>query len=190
LTSGPAHSTKTTQRRHQLAECFHCPTHCLPNLTPAKARQAAERLSLGEAHAGLNYVVCNEAGEPYHPSTLSTMWPGAIKSLDVPRVRLHDARHTCATLMHLHGVPIALVAAWLGHAECHSPFGPTCMRNLRLSNWRRAALLRRHQAPAIDALAHACGDINQSLVTSCDNFRRRRTYVHSKELERHSLDRL
>lgn len=93
------------------------PDALLGELSAAKARQAAERLSLGEAYAGLGYVVCNEAGEPYHPSTLSTMWQGAIKSLDVPLVRLHDAPHTCATLMHLQGVPIALVAAWLGHAD-------------------------------------------------------------------------
>jgi integrase len=89
----------------------------LSELTAAKARQAAERLALGEAYMDLGYVVCNEAGEPYHPSTLSTMWQAAIKNLDVPQVRLHDARHTCATLMHLQGVPIALVAAWLGHAD-------------------------------------------------------------------------
>jgi len=93
------------------------PDALLAELNAAKARQAAERLSLGEAYAGKNSVVCNEAGEPYHPSTLSTMWNGAIKSLAVPQVRLHDARHTCATLMHLQGVPIALVAAWLGHAD-------------------------------------------------------------------------
>jgi hypothetical protein len=37
----------------------------------------------------------------------------------VPQVRLHDARHTCATLMHLQRVPIALIVAWLGHAEFH-----------------------------------------------------------------------
>jgi integrase len=61
--------------------------------------------------------VCNEAGEPYHPSTLSTLWQAAIRGLDVPQIGLHDARHTCATLMHLQGVPIALVAAWLGHAD-------------------------------------------------------------------------
>jgi integrase len=48
---------------------------------------------------------------------MSTMWQAAIKKLDVPQVRLHDARHTCATLMHLQGDPIALVAAWLGHAD-------------------------------------------------------------------------
>jgi len=93
------------------------PEALLSELTAAKARQAAERLALGEAYAGMGYVVCNEAGEPYHPSTLSTMWQAAIKDLDVPQVRLHDARHTCATLMHLQGVPIALVAAWLGHAD-------------------------------------------------------------------------
>ena len=71
----------------------------------------------GKARKFESFVVCNEAGEPYHPSTMSTMWQAAIKNLDVPQVRLHDARHTCATLMHLQGVPIALVAAWLGHAD-------------------------------------------------------------------------
>lgn len=93
------------------------PDALLAELVAAKARQTAERLALGEAYADMGYVVCNEAGEPYHPSTMSTMWQSAIKNLDVPQIRLHDARHTCATLMHLQGVPIALVAAWLGHAD-------------------------------------------------------------------------
>lgn len=93
------------------------PDALLVELKAAKARQAAERLVLGEAYSDLGFVVCNEAGEPYHPSTLSRLWQSAIKDLDVPHIRLHDARHTCATLMHLQGVPIVLVAAWLGHAD-------------------------------------------------------------------------
>jgi integrase len=52
------------------------PDALLSELAAAKARQTSERLALGEAYAGLGYVMCNEAGEPYHPSTLSTMWPG------------------------------------------------------------------------------------------------------------------
>ena len=116
-TSEVAPSIKTIPRQPRPAECCPIPDALLSELSAAKARQAAERLALGEAYAGLGYVVCNEAGEPYHPSTLSTMWQAAIKNLDVPQVRLHDARHTCATLMHLQGVPIALVAAWLGHAD-------------------------------------------------------------------------
>ena len=34
----------------------------------------------------------------------------------MPAIRLHDARHTCGTLMHLNGVPTAVISAWLGHA--------------------------------------------------------------------------
>jgi integrase len=93
------------------------PEALLAELVAAKARQGAEKLVLREAYADEGFVVCNEAGEPYHPSTLSTLWQAAIRDLDVPQIRLHDARHTCATLMHLQGVPIALVAAWLGHAD-------------------------------------------------------------------------
>ena len=40
-----------------------------------------------------------------------------LDGLKIKRVRLHDARHTCGTLMHLRGVPIAVIAAWLGHAS-------------------------------------------------------------------------
>jgi integrase len=40
-----------------------------------------------------------------------------LAAASVPPVRLHDARHTCGTLMHLEGVPIAVMAAWLGHAS-------------------------------------------------------------------------
>jgi integrase len=40
-----------------------------------------------------------------------------LDGLGIERVRLHDARHSCATLMHLRAVPIAVIAAWLGHAS-------------------------------------------------------------------------
>ena len=41
----------------------------------------------------------------------------------MPQARLHDARHTCATLMHLQNVPIAMVAAWLGHTDVSVTLG-------------------------------------------------------------------
>ena len=65
----------------------------------------------------LRYVVCNEAGQPYHPDTLSKMWANTVTAAGVPRIRPHDARHTCGTTMHLQGVPAAVIAAWLGHAD-------------------------------------------------------------------------
>jgi integrase len=86
-------------------------------LEAARKRHAEEELALGAAYRGDGYVVCNEAGEPHHPDTLSKMWTKAVAAAGVPNIRLHDARHTCGTTMHLQGVPPAVIAAWLGHAD-------------------------------------------------------------------------
>ena len=59
----------------------------------------------------------NELGAPLYPDTLSDKWDEFTRSAGVRRIRLHEARHTCGTLMHLQGVPIAVISAWLGHAD-------------------------------------------------------------------------
>ena len=57
-------------------------------------------------------------GRRYHPDTVSDYWAAACAKAGVKRIRLHDARHTCGTLMHLeHNVPVAIISAWLGHAD-------------------------------------------------------------------------
>jgi integrase len=48
---------------------------------------------------------------------LTFRWGKLLGELGIKPVRLHDARHSCATLMHLRNVPIAVIAAWLGHAS-------------------------------------------------------------------------
>ena len=86
-------------------------------LRSARRRQAAERLVLGADSGPWEYVVCNEVGLPYHPQVLSRYWSEAVKAAGVRHLKLHAARHTCATLMHLQGVPIAVIAAWIGHKD-------------------------------------------------------------------------
>jgi integrase len=39
------------------------------------------------------------------------------KAADVRPIRLHDARHSWGTALHLRGVPVAVTAKWLGHAD-------------------------------------------------------------------------
>ncbi|MBY6438244.1 site-specific integrase [Rhodococcus kroppenstedtii] len=85
-------------------------------LADAFTRQAAERRSHSQPGSA-THVVCDELGRPYHPDTLSHFWSALCDRADVPKLRLHDARHTCATLMHLQHVPIAVISAWLGHAD-------------------------------------------------------------------------
>ncbi|MFG2447608.1 tyrosine-type recombinase/integrase [Nocardia fluminea] len=51
------------------------------------------------------------------PDTLTHKWAKAAKAASVRHIRLRDARHTCGTTMHLRKVPMAVIAAWLGHAD-------------------------------------------------------------------------
>ena len=86
-------------------------------LKAAKTRQTTERLALGEHYGSGDYVVCNEIGEPYNPAVLSRYWADAVKAAGVRHIKLHGGRHTAATLMHLDGVPVAVIAAWIGHSD-------------------------------------------------------------------------
>jgi integrase len=50
---------------------------------------------------------------------LSRYWRFAHKAESIRHIKLHAARHTCATLMHLQGVPVAVIAAWIGHKDAN-----------------------------------------------------------------------
>ena len=93
------------------------PERLVSVLKSAKARQAAERLALGGDYGSGAYVVSNEIGNPYSPAVLSRYWRDAVKAAGIRHIKLHAARHTCATLMHLSGVPVAVIAAWIGHKD-------------------------------------------------------------------------
>jgi integrase len=72
---------------------------------------------MGAAHADSGYVAVNEAGEPYTPRALTNMWHRLTAAAGVRPIRLHDARHSCGTALHLRGVPMAVIAKWPGDAD-------------------------------------------------------------------------
>jgi integrase len=86
-------------------------------LRRARSRHAQEKLVLGTDYADSGYVACNEAGEAYTPGALTNMWHRLTAAAGVRPIRLHDARHSCGTALHLRGVPLAVIAKWLGHAD-------------------------------------------------------------------------
>lgn len=124
LTIGPTRISvdgKAIEQEDAKSEDSHrvlpVPDPLLVELKAAKTRQLSEKLKAGADYTDLGYVVCNETGQPYHPDPLSNMWANTVTAAGVPRIRLHDARHTCGTTMRLLGVPAAVIAAWLGHAD-------------------------------------------------------------------------
>jgi integrase len=62
------------------------------------------------------YVFARDDGSPYHPQLLSDGFKKLVHRSGLPRIRLHDLRHTHATLLLKAGVPIKVVSERLGHS--------------------------------------------------------------------------
>jgi integrase len=94
------------------------PANLAAVLKRACKRQKAEKLAAGPRYRGTGeWVVCDRFGRPLHPDTISDKWSEAVKASGLPYISLHPARHTALTLMHLNGVPTAVIAAWAGHRD-------------------------------------------------------------------------
>lgn len=65
-----------------------------------------ECLALGCPLAEDSLVVVDEAGIPNYPDHYSDLFRAHTKEAGLPLIRLHDARHTAATLLHAgNGLP-------------------------------------------------------------------------------------
>jgi len=61
-------------------------------------------------------VFLNVERRPIDPSTLGRPFHQALKRAGIPRVRIHDLRHTAATYLFGRGVYSKIVQALLGHS--------------------------------------------------------------------------
>ena len=61
-------------------------------------------------------MVAHPDGEPIHPDSFSQTFNRLVVMAGVPRLRLHDLRHTHASLILKERVPIKVVSERLGHA--------------------------------------------------------------------------
>ena len=63
-------------------------------------------------------------GQPLQTNNLGQReFARLIKTADVKRIRLHDLRHTCATLMFQAGVPVKVIQERLGHKRIEMTLG-------------------------------------------------------------------
>ena len=90
----------------------------LAALKAHKAKLAREKLASplpSFNRAGLLFVM--EDGTALHPDYLSRRYRKLADGMDLPCIRLHDLRHTHASLLLAAGVPVHVVAQRLGHAD-------------------------------------------------------------------------
>lgn len=77
--------------------------------------QAAEQLALGPAYRECGLVFCREDGESLHPDRITAMFRRHVAAAGLPTIRLHDLRHTHASLLMAAGVHPKVIQERLGH---------------------------------------------------------------------------
>jgi integrase len=82
-----------------------------------RKRQAAERLLMGAGFTDHGLVFCRPDGGPLHPERFSRMFSRELAKIELPPIRLHDLRHTWATLALQAGEHPKIVQERLGHAN-------------------------------------------------------------------------
>ena len=82
-----------------------------------KGKQEATWAKLGVPLKDDNLVFSTLEGKPLRPNTVSRAWTMLAARAGVKVIRLHDARHTHASLMLKQGVHPKIVQEQLGHAS-------------------------------------------------------------------------
>jgi len=93
------------------------PDDTIRELKAHKKRQAQEKLLLGEAYQNNGLVFCKEDGTPLDPREFTKRFQRHLEKAGLPKVRLHDLRHTHASLLLARGVHPKVVQERLGHSS-------------------------------------------------------------------------
>lgn len=63
------------------------------------------------------YVFVDEMGDRLKANYLSSSFPEFLEKHGLRRMRFHDLRHSCASLLLANGIPLKHIQEWLGHSD-------------------------------------------------------------------------
>ncbi|MGQ0826745.1 MAG: tyrosine-type recombinase/integrase [Actinomycetota bacterium] len=82
-----------------------------------RKQQHEERFAVGSPWQDSGLVFTRDDGSPIHPQRFSNWFGQLGRGAGLPRIRLHDLRHSYATAALSAGIPAKVVSERLGHAS-------------------------------------------------------------------------
>jgi integrase len=87
------------------------------SLLSHKVKQTQERFAAGRAISDHILVFCDVDDVPVHPAYVTRHFAELVAQADLPSIRLHDLRHTSASLGLVAGESLKEISARLGHSS-------------------------------------------------------------------------
>lgn len=63
------------------------------------------------------YICVDATGKIIKPTYVSEHFGVILRQHQLPKIRFHDLRHSCASLLLSNGVPMKMIQDWLGHSD-------------------------------------------------------------------------
>jgi integrase len=111
---GVLYDDDTKNRRNR---ALPLPAMCIAPLRWHRMRQVAAKQRAGESWDDGGYVFATRNGRPVEPRNVYRSFTRVAQSAGLRVIRLHDARHGCATLLTAAGVAPRVVMEILGHSQ-------------------------------------------------------------------------
>lgn len=93
------------------------PAVAVKSLKAHRVEQLKAKLAAGEDWKNQGFVFATAIGTPLEPRRVTREFRTLLTDADLPPVRLHDLRHSCATLLLAQGVNPRVVMEILGHSQ-------------------------------------------------------------------------
>lgn len=88
-------------------------------LLEERDKQAEMRKAFGRSYCRKyeDYVCVDAVGELIRPNYVSDHFAIVLRRNGLRKIRFHDLRHSCASLLLANGVQMKLIQEWLGHSD-------------------------------------------------------------------------
>ena len=105
--------TKSSRRTLPLVPYFH------EKLLAVKAQQGRNQKLCGRSYNRefLEYICVDDIGDRFKPNYITSQFPSLLERNGFRKIRFHDLRHSCASLLLASGVPMKHIQEWLGHSD-------------------------------------------------------------------------
>ena len=87
-------------------------------LIALKQQQAEDMAICGASYCKtyLKYILRNKIGERMRPGYVTEHYSLILKKNNLKKIRFHDLRHSCASLLYANDVDLKAIQEWLGHS--------------------------------------------------------------------------